>query len=212
VTRAGQVAATRMALLRARRRATRIARGVDLLRKKREALVRRLFELARPAADVRAQSMEQGARAYAALVRAFAAHGEAELRALSWPLREVNVSTDEGQIWGVGIVELAKTAPLRRSLAARGTPPASVGPAAIEAARAFEELTELLIETAARELPVQRIADALARTTRQVHVLEHRVAPALRAQIASVQRTLEEREREEHLRLRRVLARRRSRR
>jgi len=209
MSRPGQLATTRMALLQARRRAARVAKGIDLLRTKREALVRRLFELARPAAEARARSMEQGAEAYAALLSALAAHGEVELRALSWPERGVTVSIGEGQIWGVDVVELAREMSLHRSLVARGTPPASIGPAALEAARAFEELAELLIESAARELPVRRIADAVARTTRQVNVLERRVVPSLRAQIASVKRALDEREREEHLRLRRVLSRRR---
>jgi H(+)-transporting ATP synthase subunit D len=200
--------ATRMALLRARRRAARVEKGKDLLRRKREALVRRLLELARPAADARARSAEQANRAYTALLRANAAHGQTDLRALAWPTREVKVTIESGQVWGVSIATITATAPLRRTFEARGLPPTSAGPATSEAARSFETLAELLIETAARELPVRRIADALARTTRQVHVLERRVAPALRAEIVSMQRTLEEREREDHLRLRRVLARR----
>lgn len=211
MSRPGQLPTTRMALLHAKRRAARVAKGIDLLQMKREALIRRLFELARPAAEARARSMEQGAEAYSALLHALASHGEAELRALSWPERGVTVSTAEGHVWGVEIVELAKEGSLHRSLVARGTPPASIGPAALEAAHAFEELAELLIESAARELPVRRIADAVARTTRQVHALERRVAPALRTQIVSVQRALDEREREEHLRLRRALSRRRPR-
>lgn len=206
-------AATRMNLMRARRRAAHVARGVELLQRKREALVRRLFELARPAADARARSIEQAARAYAALLRALAAHGDADLRAIGWssstgPGRELRIAVETGLIWGVSIAELKAAVPLRRSFEARGTPPVAVGPAAVEAARAFEELAERLIEAAGHELPVRRIAEALSRTTRQAHVLEQRIGPALRAVIVSTQRTLEEREREEHLRVRRVLARR----
>ncbi|MBI2393645.1 MAG: V-type ATP synthase subunit D [Deltaproteobacteria bacterium] len=200
--------ATRMNLMRARRRAAHVARGVELLQRKREALVRRLFELARPAADARARTIEQAARAYAALLRALASHGDADLQAIGWPTRELRIAIETGVIWGVSIAQLETTAPLRRTFEARGTPPVTVGPAAAEAAAAFEELAERLIEAAGTELPVRRIAEALARTTRQAHVLEQRIGPALRAEIVSAQRTLEEREREEHLRVRRVLARR----
>ena len=42
-------------------------------------------------------------------------------------------------------------------------------------------------------------------TSRQVSTLELRVAPALERQIANLRRTLEEREREEHLRLKHLL-------
>ena len=49
---------------------------------------------------------------------------------------------------------------------------------------------------------------ALARTSRQLHTLEHKVAPALRDRIAAIGRALDEREREEHTRLRQLRRRR----
>lgn len=186
-------------------------RGAALLRKKREALVAEFFARARPAADARARILAQRGRAYPPLLRALAAHGHAELRALGWPARTATVRVEPGQVWGVPLALLSPTAPLRRTLEARGAEPGATGPAAAEAARAFETLAELLLEAAAHEQRVRRIGEALARTSRQVGTLERRVAPALRAEIEAVRRTLEEREREEHLRLRQ-LARRRARR
>ena len=61
---------------------------------------------------------------------------------------------------------------------------------------------------AARELHVRALGQALARTSRQLHTLEQRVAPALRARIAAIGRALDEREREEHTRLRQLRRRR----
>lgn len=57
---------------------------------------------------------------------------------------------------------------------------------------------------------IRRLGQALAQTSRQVNTLERRVASVLRRQISVVRRALEEREREERLRLKhlvRVLAR-----
>jgi vacuolar-type H+-ATPase subunit D/Vma8 len=62
----------------------------------------------------------------------------------------------------------------------------------------------LLLEAASRETQIRRLARALARTSRQVNTLEQRVGPALERQAAEIRRTLEEREREDHLRLRRL--------
>jgi V/A-type H+-transporting ATPase subunit D len=50
---------------------------------------------------------------------------------------------------------------------------------------------------------------AVAQTSRQVRALERRVEPALAAAVASMTSLLDEREREEHLRLRHFLRKRR---
>jgi vacuolar-type H+-ATPase subunit D/Vma8 len=68
----------------------------------------------------------------------------------------------------------------------------------------FESLTELLLDAAANEQRMRRIGEAVQQSSRRLHTLEHRLAPQLAAQIAVVQQTLEEREREEHLRLKHV--------
>jgi V/A-type H+/Na+-transporting ATPase subunit D len=68
----------------------------------------------------------------------------------------------------------------------------------------FERLTELLLDAAPREMLIRRLGEALAQTSRQVNTLERRVAPGIRRDIATVRRVLEERERDEHLRLKRL--------
>jgi vacuolar-type H+-ATPase subunit D/Vma8 len=87
-----------------------------------------------------------------------------------------------------------------RTLAARGIAPGP-SPAAVEAARAFEQLADLLVGAAPREMLLRRLGDALAQTSRQVNSLEHHLTPELRRQLVAVGRTLDEREREEHVRL-----------
>jgi vacuolar-type H+-ATPase subunit D/Vma8 len=51
---------------------------------------------------------------------------------------------------------------------------------------------------------LRRLGEALAQTSRQVNTLERRLAPALRAAVTGIRRTLDEREREERLRLQRL--------
>ncbi|MCZ7664741.1 MAG: V-type ATP synthase subunit D [Thermoleophilia bacterium] len=199
------VAATRMNLLRVQRRLSRVEKGVELLRRKREALVTELFQLARPAIDSRAQIEERTARAYPLLLEALAAHGRPGLRALGWPARDLTVDVRAGQVWGISVSDIVERPPLSRSLASRGTPPGSTGVATALAAGEFEILADLLLDAAPREMLIRRLAEALAQTSRQVNMLDLRVAPALRDQMAAVRRTLEEREREEHLRLKHLV-------
>lgn len=199
-----RVPPTRVELIRARRELTRVRRGTALLRRKREALVGELFRLARPAVDAREAIAARVDEAAPVLLRALVDHGGAGTRALGWPAREIAVELQPGMVWGTPIADIVARPPLRRTLDARALAPASAGPAAIEAAERFEAIAELLLDAAAREGRLRRLGEALARTSRHLSTLEQRLAPSLESRIALVRRTLEEREREEHLRLKHV--------
>jgi H(+)-transporting ATP synthase subunit D len=198
-------AATRQNLLALQRRLDRVDKGTGLLRRKREALAAELFRLARPAASARASIAARAATAYPVLVGALAREGAPGLRALGWPGRDLKVAIRSTQVWGIAVAEILDRPPLRRTLQARGVAPPGVSASAEEAATAFEELAELLLDAANREALLRRLGEALARTSRQVNTLERRLGPALRADLGAIRRTLDEREREEHLRLERLL-------
>jgi len=198
-------APTRQNLLALQRRLERVGKGTTLLRRKREALVAELFRLARPAASARVSIVDQAATAYPALLAALAREGVDGLRALGWPSRDLRVRMRSGQVWGVALAEILERPPMRRTPHARGVPPASASGAAAVATAAFEELAELLLNAANREALLRRLGEALNRTSRQVNTLERRLEPALRAHLTAIHHTLDEREREEHLRLGRLL-------
>jgi V/A-type H+-transporting ATPase subunit D len=198
-------APTRQNLLALQRRLERVDKGTALLRRKREALVAELFRLARPAASARVSIVDRAASAYPALLAALSREGVDGLRALGWPSRDLRVRIRSGQVWGVAIAEILDRPPVRRTPHARGVPPSAASGAAATATGAFEELAELLLDAANREALLRRLGEALNRTSRQVNTLERRLEPALRAHLTSIHRTLDEREREEHLRLGRLL-------
>lgn len=202
--------ATRLNLLRSRRRLERMTRGAELLRRKREALVAELFRLARPATDARTRIAASARHAWATLVPALAEHGIAGLRAIGAPVRDYRITIAPETVWGVVVSHIVARPPIPRTLGARGTAPGITGARAIVAAGAFEQLTEMLLEAAPREMLLRRIGEAVAQTSRQVHTLERRVSPQLERDVARVRRVLDEREREERLRLAGLLRRRRS--
>jgi V/A-type H+/Na+-transporting ATPase subunit D len=198
------LAPTRINLLRARRDLARVTRGVALTRRKREALVAELVKLARPAMDSRAQIGRAMSQATAALADALAEHGAAGLAAMAWPLQEPLVELRAAQVWGLTVSDVVERTPIARTLDARGLAPSAIGPVTADAVARFEQLAELLVEAAPREQRVRRLSEAVQATTRRLMTLEHRVVPGLTVQINTVRQQLEEREREEHLRLRRV--------
>jgi V/A-type H+-transporting ATPase subunit D len=199
-----RISATRMNLVRARRELDRVKRGIGLTRRKREALVAELFRLARPAVDVRARIADAATQAAEALAHALAVHGVAGLDAMAWTLREPTVELRAAQVWGLAVSDVIDRTPVARTFDARGLAPSGVGPSAGDAAARFEALADLLIDAAPREQRVRRLSEAVADTTRRLLTLEQHVAPRLATQVATVRQQLEEREREEHLRLRHV--------
>ena len=198
-------APTRSNLLRHRRRLERVRKGIDLLTRKRRALVADLFRVATPAIEARSRVQERAARAYPALLAAAAVQGAAGIDALGWPARQIEVELTLTESWGVVSGLVQRLTPVRRSLEGRGQFPALTGPASAAAAEEFERLVELLLDAASTELLLRRLAEALARTSRQVNTLERRVAPRLAGEIHRVRELLEEREREDHARLKRFL-------
>ena len=203
-----RVAPTRAELLRSRRLLGRVQRGAGLLRRKREALVRQLFPLAGPAAEARRAIAASADAAYRAELAALAIHGEGEVDATGWPPRDLAVAVEVERVWGVVVPRLGELPHLDRGLAARATAPGPTGGALFEAANRFERLAADVLAATARELEVRSLGQALSRTSRQLHTLEQRVAPDLRDRVARVARSLDEREREEQTRLRRLRGRR----
>jgi H(+)-transporting ATP synthase subunit D len=201
-------AATRSGLIRSRRRQARVRKGIDLLIRKRKALVADLFRIANPAIEARGRVLERAAAAYDALRGALPEHGVAALAALSVPTAPVEVEVSVTETWGVATGTIRRLTPIRRTLIGRGQAPGFTGPAVGKTAREFEQFAELLLEAASTEMLLRRLAEALARTSRQVNTLEQRVAPVLGREIRRVRAVLEEREREDLHRLKQLLRRR----
>ncbi len=192
---------TRSNLLRARAQLERVRKGADAVSRKRQALVGHLFRLARPAINTRAEIGQHVNEAARALLDAVSVCGVDALRAVGRPASNIEVDVTPAQIWGVPVADVSPTSRVRRTLDARGTPPGSTERELVRAADAYETLAELLIAAAPNELRVARLADAVAATSQQLRLLRERVEPRLIGQIAGVTHTLEEREREEHVRL-----------
>jgi V/A-type H+-transporting ATPase subunit D len=92
---------------------------------------------------------------------------------------------------------------LQRPADGRGTSPTGWGATAVEAARLHEEALEVLLRIASRELHLARLGEEIQATSRRINALEQLVLPALAGEEGRIGGALEERDREDAVRLKR---------
>jgi V/A-type H+/Na+-transporting ATPase subunit D len=204
-----QISPTRTELL-TRRAQIRLARqGVELLRGKREALVREFLSELQRFVDTREALRRQLADAKQSLMRALSIDGpEAVVSAGHASRRPIRLETTERNIWGTKIVEVESDFTPRDS-ELRGFSPVGGSARIEEAADRFETSLELILRVAPLDLKLARLAEEIRRTSRRVNALEQRMLPTLEEQVRYIRGVLDQREREDVLRLKHLKKRRR---
>lgn len=196
--------ATRSELLARRRRAVFVAQGRDLLKDKRTALVREFRQHRSELLDGLEQLRNLAVQARQRLDQATAVCGpEALASGALAAATGIGADLQSRTVAGVQVFELRHD-PVRRNSATRGWAPALVSAHLDAVAAAYEEQLEWLLDLCAVELSVRRLATEIARTTKQVNALDNIVLPKLYDEARRITLTLDEREREEHARLRRA--------
>ena len=199
---------TRMGLLEVRARRLVAQRGARLLRAKREVLSGELVRLMRQVLEGRATLDETLREAVRALELARALDGAPRVASLEWNAgRVVPVEVTPRRVWGVPTPEVSGPALVRASWE-RGASPASFSPSAAEAARRHEEALETLLRIATRELHLARLGEEIRTTSRRINALEQLLLPQLDAESRRVAAALDERDREDAVRLKRFRGRR----
>jgi V/A-type H+-transporting ATPase subunit D len=178
--------------------------GAELLRNKRDALIREFFGLARPLLDFRTKLAQLVSSARLALLEAQAMDGPEQVRSVALACkREVELNIQEQNIWGITLPEVAKTT-LVRTLRDRGYSVVGTSSRIDEAAENYEKVLDMAVEMASLEIKLRRLGTEIRKTTRRVNALEQRVIPELREQVKFIEATLEQREREDIFRLKRL--------
>ncbi len=202
-------ATTRMGLLEVRGRRGVAEKGARLLRAKREVLAGEIWRLMRDVLEGRTRLDEALREAVKALALAKALEGEDALESLALAAaREVPLHVSLRRVWGVPTPSISAP-PLVRAADGRGTSPASWGPSGARAARRHEEALEVLLRIAPRELHLARLGEEIQETSRRINGLEQLVLPELAREAARIDAALEERDREDSVRLKRLHAKRR---
>ncbi|MGH2376013.1 MAG: V-type ATP synthase subunit D, partial [bacterium] len=151
--------ATRMNLLQRRAQRGVAEQGVDLLKRKRDALVADFFKIVREALAAREQLAAACREAYVMLMLAKAIEGREALEAAALPAaRDLTVAIDIRNVWGTKIPEVAVT-DVRRPLLERGQYPVATSARAIESTAHFEEVLAAILAVAATEIKLRKIGE-----------------------------------------------------
>lgn len=202
-----QVTPTRMELLARRAQIELAVQGRDLLKEKRNALMKEL----RKVADVvllGSDALEQAAaESRRTLSLAEALDGPEAVRSAALAASgEIFIQAGGVKVMGVAVPEIEHQ-PVARALTERGYSLSGTSVRIDAVAASFEDQLDLLLDLATSELRLRRLAEEVGKTTRRVNALEHVLIPRLQRQRDVIQMVLEEREREDHFRLKRVKAR-----
>jgi V/A-type H+/Na+-transporting ATPase subunit D len=198
------ISPTRMNLLLRQNQVKLAQQGVDLLKRKRDALVADFFNIVRRALAAREKLTKEAEEAYTLLSLAKAVEGREvlEAAALADP-RRLQVEIETKNIWGTRIPTIT-TNEVRRTMLARGQDPVAVTARTIASADHFEEVMGALLEVAGTEVTLRKIGEEIKKTTRRVNALEQVVIPRIRGEIRYIRDVLEQRAREDVFRLKRI--------
>lgn len=199
-----QLSPTRTELLVRKGQIKLAQQGAELLRAKREALVREFLKEVRSFKSDRDALIRAAVDAAHALMRSLAIDGPEAVAAaaLAGPA-SVDVEMAEENIWGTKVTTVesnyAVQAPDRRGYSILGSS-ARID----EAVERFQATVEMILKVAPRQHKLARLADEIRRTSRRVNALEQRLLPSLDEQVRYIRGVLDQREREDVFRLKRI--------
>lgn len=201
---AEQINPTRMNLLAKRNQIALARQGAELLGRKKDALLREFFRLVSSALELRVRLVESLRSEMVEEVVAEAVEGRQVMAAAATAARaEFHLKLTPRNLWGVHVIELEHTYRPRDLLARRGTP-RGVQLSADEVAAGFERVACDLLDLAPLDLRLSRVGEEIRRTNRKIHALQQHVIPRLEAQARFVSQTLDERARDDVIRLKRL--------
>jgi len=198
------VATTRMELLAKKAQIALARQGRELLEQKRTALMRELMRVADRVVTSSEALQQAATEARAALARAEAVAGSEAVRSAAMATRgELALEVQTATVMGVSVPVIEQKR-VTRSALGRGYSITGTSVTIDEAAAAFETEVDSLIQLAESELRLTRLAAELQRTSRRVNALEQILIPRLEAERDFIQMALDERERTDHFRLKRI--------
>ena len=181
-------------------------RGHDTLEQKRDGLIMEFMDILDQAQDVRSDLAADYETAQRTLDMARAMEGDVAVRGAAAALKEhPEITTQSKNIMGV-VVPQIESSKVKKSLDERGYGLLGSSARIDEAADAYEELLESIILAAEVETAMKKMLEEIETTKRRVNALEFTLLPRLYENQEYIEQKLEEQEREEIFRLKKIKA------
>jgi V/A-type H+/Na+-transporting ATPase subunit D len=198
---------TRSELISLKRRIALSERGYKILKMKRDGLIIEFFKVLAAAKDSRGDLLLKFEHAGEMMAMANTVEGTIGVKSAAFAVQEVpDITLSSKNIMGVVVPEIESTS-VKKSLIDRGYGMLGTTSIIDETASAYEELVEAVIESAEIETTMKKLLDEIESTKRRVNALEFKVIPELSEARDFIKMRLDEMEREELFRLKKIKAR-----
>jgi len=198
---------TRSELIQLKIRIKLSERGHKLLKMKRDGLIIEFFKILNQARNVRTELDAAFLRAEVKINLASAVNGMVAVRSTAFTAKESpEIRLSGKNIMGVVVPKISSTG-VKKTLIERGYGIIGTNSYIDETADAYEDLVEKIITAAELETTMKRLLNEIEKTKRRVNALEFKIIPEQIATMKYIRFVLEEMERENTFRLKRVKAR-----
>jgi V/A-type H+-transporting ATPase subunit D len=199
-----QVKPTRMELMKKKAQIKLAEQGRDLLREKMDALIQEFFKILSSVSDSRDELEQISRAADQALMIAEGVDDPVTLKSASFATRRsIMVGITGKNIMGVPVPVIEKKR-VSKSMLERGYGIISTSARIDETAERYEVELDLLIRLAETETAMRRLGSEIQMNRRRVNALEQILIPELKSQAKYIKNAIEEREREDLFRLKKV--------
>lgn len=197
---------TRSELINLKKKIKLSERGYNILKMKRDGLIIEFFKILEEAKKSKDEIEERYERATRTIAVANTVEGAIGVKAAAMSVKEIpHIELRKKNIMGVVVPEIDSSS-VKKDLATRGYGVLGTTAVIDETAEAFEDLVEAIIKAAEIETTMKRLLDEIESTKRRVNALEFKVIPELSAARDFIKMRLDEMEREELFRLKKIKA------
>jgi len=195
---------TRAVLIALRKRIKVAQTGHELLKMKRDGLMVEFFEVLNKAKTVRKEMVEALIKAEQRLNMVKATDGTVAINSVAYAVqKEPAIQLDSRNIMGVVVPKITADS-VQKKIFERGYGIIGTSAAIDEAAEAYETLVDKVVLAAEVETSLIRLVEDIESTKRRVNALEFKVIPDIKETIKFISFALEEMDRDNIVRLKKL--------
>ncbi len=194
---------TRSELMKLKNRIKLAKSGYNLLKKKRDGLILEFFEILKRAKTVRQEMTEEYKKALQTVNIARTIEGDVQVSSLALAVRDApSITMHSRNIMGVVVPKISVSHKEKNADRGYGT----IASSAVidEASQSFEKVVRKIIEAAEVETGIKKLLTEIEKTKRRVNALEFEIIPRLDVQRKFIQMRLDEMDRENVFRMKRI--------
>jgi V/A-type H+-transporting ATPase subunit D len=200
-----EVKPTRSELLKVKKQIVLAKSGHSLLKKKRDGLILEFFEILKKAKTLRQELVDEYKIALEKINIARTLEGDLKVKSIAMAIKEIpDIKLTTKNIMGVKVPKI-ESSEIKKAFMERGY--GVYNSSAIdEAADAYEKVVEKILLAAEVETSMRKLLNEIEKTKRRVNALEFVVLPRLEGVSSFIRLRLEEMERENTFRLKKIKA------